>query len=133
MLGTYIDSTTDRDLFMRSVQATSSLSVQTSSSPLSIQASTSGSDKTDSQPSVQTHEITEQNTVAASLIDTDTELLIKNHLAAQIGPLANMLVNQAIQKSPDLISAIELLSEELPTDKQKLIFRKKFIDNTGKD
>lgn len=105
ILAQHIDMPTERDQFCRSVQASTSLS-----------------DKVERVQKQRGHNLSEQKTVR-SQIDSRVETKLKEQLARHIGPLAFMLVKQAIRQGSDLDEIIDILCKELPGEKEKTLFR----------
>ena len=106
ILAQHIDAPTERDQFFKSVQATTSLS-----------------SKVERKQKQRTRDISEQRTVITR-IDSKLEAKLEEQLARHIGPLATMLVRQAIRRGSDLDDIINILCEELPGDREKTRFRK---------
>jgi len=112
-LGSHIDSYSERSLFLQTLQSSSSLTAKV--------------ERRQAKPAPRIKEsVAKIANASKSGIDTETEQRLEKHLAIQIGPLANMLVRQAMQDSPDLVSVVDILCDELPTAKQKESFRKLF-------
>lgn len=106
ILAQHIDIPTERDLFCRSVQASSSLS-----------------DKVERKQKQRVNDISEQKTVRAH-IDSRVETKLEEQLARHIGPLATILVRQAVRNGSDLDDIINILCKELPGEEEKIHFRK---------
>ncbi len=106
LLGQHIDDSKERDLFLNSVQASSSL--------------TSKVKKGQAQ---RDQNIADLKTVKVTRISPGMLKTMEEQLAAHIGPLALMLVKDAVKNGSDLESIIDILCEELPTEKQRNQFR----------
>jgi len=107
ILAQHLDIPTERDQFCRSVQASTTLS-----------------DKVKKVQKQRAHNITEQKTVRSQKqIDSGVETKLEEQLARHIGPLATMLVRQAIKQGSDFDDIIEILCKELPGEKEKTHFR----------
>lgn len=105
LLAQQIDMPAQREKFLNSVNASSSLSAK-----------------------VRHHQaadtISQQHTVVtAQLIDATTRTKLERYLAHHIGPLARVLVEQAIKKGSDLQEIIDILCAELPGEAQRAEFR----------
>lgn len=106
ILARHIDTLAEREQFIRSVQASTSLS-----------------DKVERRKNLRELGLSEQKTVITR-IDSKLQAKLEEQLASRIGPLATMLVRQAIRNGSDLDDIIEILCEELPTEYEKKRFRK---------
>ena len=106
ILAQHIDTPTEREQFFHSVQASTSLS-----------------GKVKRRQKQRAQGMSEAKSVITR-IDSKLEAKLEQQLARHIGPLATMLVRQAIRNGSDLDDIIEILCEELPGDKEKTRFRK---------
>ncbi len=106
ILGEHIDIPAERDLFLRSVQASSSLTSKVKK----------GQDK-------RKQDIADQKTVVTTRITANMIKVLEKQLASQIGPLASMLVKQAVNKGSNIESVLDILCQELPTEEQRNQFR----------
>jgi hypothetical protein len=106
ILGQHIDILTERDQFFRSVQASTSLS-----------------NKVERKRQQRVHNLSEQKTVRTR-VDSQVEARLAEQLAKHIGPLATMLVRQAISRGSDMDEIINILCEELPDENVKSSFRR---------
>jgi len=104
-LGAQIDLPTERENFLRSVQA---------SGPLTARVNNKTNGRVD---------LTEQKTVLTR-VDARVEQKLIEQLATHIGPLATMLVRDAVKRGSDLEEIIDILCNELPGDIQRNTFRK---------
>jgi len=106
LLAQQIDIPTEREQFIRSVQASTSLS-----------------SKVVRKQQQRAQHISEQKTVVTR-IDSRVEAKLEEQLAQHIGPLATMLVREAIQNGSDLEDVIDILCKELPSDEERTSFRR---------
>ncbi len=110
ILSQHIDMPAERDLFLRSVQASSSLT-----------------SKIKKGQARRKQDIADQKTVATSRITNNMIKVLEEQLASQIGPLASMLVKQAVKDGSNIESIIAILCKELPTEEQKDHFRRQCV------
>jgi len=106
ILAMQIDLPTEREQFFRSVQASTSLS-----------------DKVERKQQQRAQNFSEQKTIVTR-IDSRVEAKLEAQLARHIGPLATMLVREAIRNGSDLDDVIEILCKELPGDEERTSFRR---------
>ncbi len=112
ILGSHIDITEERDLFLRSIQASSSL--------------TSKIKKTKGH-AIRNKSISEQKTIVSPRVSDNMIKIMEEQLASQIGPLAVMLVKQAVKSGANIESIIDILCEELPTEEDRNQFRQQCV------
>ena len=106
LLAQYIDIPTERDQFFRSVQASSSLS-----------------SKVERKQNQHETDITDKKTVITR-IDSRLEAKLEQQLASHIGPLATVIVRQAISSGADFDEVVNILCDELPSEDEKSRFRR---------
>lgn len=105
LLSSQIDLPTERENFLRSVQA---------SAPLSARLEQR---KALHKPPAAPRTVNRQ-------IDARLEQRLVEQLASHIGPLATMLVRDAVSQGSDLDDIVNILCKELPSDAQRETFRK---------
>jgi len=115
ILAQYIDLPTERDRFLHSVSMSRSLN-------------------TSSQPSSRLEKpLSERNRIPRTIVTRQPNVVridnivrekLELQLAKHIGPLAKMLVEQAVQRGADLEEVIEILCNELPTESERVEFRR---------
>ena len=110
LLANNIDLPSEREQFLRSVLASSSLS---------------GKMKRSTGPHSRT--FSSQETTLSKRIDDATIEKLEEQLARHIGPLAKMIVKQTVENNADLDAVIDVLCEELPTEVERTEFRKSVI------
>ena len=109
LLAQYIDLPTERDKFLQSLNASSSLS-----------------SKVEKKRSAHVRTMSQRRTVV-NRIDAALSRKLEEQLATYIGPLARMLVEQAIKRGANLDEVIEILCDELPGETERAEFRRQFM------
>lgn len=113
LLAQYIDMPTQRDNFLGALNATSSLNSKVARKRTTPVRTVS-----------QRMRNTAQQHTVMKRIDLDLKKKIEEQLARHIGPLACMLVEQAITHGADLEDVIEILCSELPGEAERDEFRR---------
>ena len=108
VLAQYIDLPTQRDKFLQSVNASTSLNSIAERSQISRNRTIS------------------QRTTRTVRIDNMMRQQLEQQLARHIGPLARMLVEQAVIRGADLEEVIQILCDELPGETERSEFRRRF-------
>jgi serine/threonine protein kinase len=110
LLAQYIDMPTSRDKFMQSVSMGRSVSSKMER-PM-----------TDRNRIPRT--ISSRKTMTVMRLNNDFRQKLEQQLARHIGPLAKLLVEQAIARGADLDEIIEILCNELPSETERSEFRR---------
>lgn len=108
LLAGHIDTPSQRDLFLKSVQASGPFSTNFSERP--------------------TRTITQAQNIKPSVSEQQIRIL-EQQLAFHIGPLAKMLVKQALETGADIEEVIEILASELPTEDERSTFKRKIMES----
>ena len=111
LLAQYIDLPTQREKFLQSVNA---------SGPLSSKLQSNHSERFRVP---RTHTVSSRKTALVH-IDNTIRQKLEQQLARHIGPLARMLVEQAITRGADLDEVIQILCNELPSETERSEFRR---------
>ncbi len=109
LLAQHIDLPSQREKFLQSVNASSSLSSK-------VQRTRQTRERTISQ---------QRTVINKPVINNQTRQLLEQQLASHIGPMAKMLVEDAISQGTDIDQIIEILCDELPGEPEREAFRRK--------